>query len=100
MKRTYFGLFVILLLLEALGSCKKETTQAEDNISAFTIVNGLVGDSSLTPNFTGTRPINVPYNQLKNILYGTFTFYSSYSGPQKLGLYQVNSYPDTTIRSK
>lgn len=97
MLRIYLNLSVLLLFVLAISACKKETEAIRPGTSALTIVNGVVSDSALSANFNGTE-LGVPYyRMLLSISYGWAQFYSSYTGQQKLALYQI---PDTTPTSK
>jgi len=96
MKKVHIILFPAAFFL-LLGSCKKESTAKVSGTSSLTIVNGLVGNSFLYTNFNGDKSNGEYYSQMNSVDYGYANFYNSYSGQQKLGLYQL---PDTNANSQ
>lgn len=84
------------LLMLILASCAKQTT-APGNAS-LTLINGVVGNSSLVTNFKGGNPFE--YYHANRIYYKAYSDYNNrytqFSGTQQLALYQ---YPDTTEKS-
>lgn len=96
MRKIYFNLLLIVIFSLAMGSCKKELTSKGSGTSSLTIVNGVVG-SDLYTNFNGDKSNGVYFYGIHSVHYGTADFFNSYSGQQKLGLYQL---PDTNANSK
>lgn len=97
MRKIYFNLSVLLLVVWTISACKKEKDTPGPGTSRLTIVNGVVGNMGLLPNFNGTN-LGVPYYRLLIVIdYGISQVFTSYSGQQKLALYQL---PDTTPTSK
>jgi hypothetical protein len=97
MRKIYLNFFSIVMFSLALASCKKELTFKVSGTSSLTIVNGVVGNDYLYTDFNGDKSNGVYISQINAIPYGYTNFYNSYSGQQKLGLYQI---PDTNANSK
>lgn len=89
MRRIYFNLFPIALLLLAIGSCKKDVLKAGEGTATLTIFNGVWGNDRLLTNFNGTGFTGIKFHrQLNSVYYGNGLFRTSYSGEQELGLYR------------
>jgi len=97
MRKTYFNLLFIVIFSLGLASCKKELTFKVSGTSSLTLINGVVGNDYLYTDFNGDKSNGVYISQLGAISYGSAIFFNSYSGQQKLGLYQN---PDTNANSK
>ena len=97
MRKVYFNLFSIIIFLLGVSSCKKELTSKVSGTSALTLVNGVVGNTFFYTNFNGDNANKLYYSDASTLRYGNFAFFNSYSGQQKLGLYQL---PDTNANSK
>lgn len=90
------------LLLAGAVSCSKQSVPPTP--SSLTIINAVVGSAPLVTNFSGTDPITwylgadqIAYNTFSTDAYGNNNQMASYSGMQRLALYQ---YPDTLQKSK
>ncbi|MFX1708940.1 hypothetical protein PV783_33550 [Chitinophaga sp. CC14] len=84
------------LLMLILSACAKQTTAPGS--ASLTMINAVVGNSSLVTNFNGSNPFD--YYLANRIYYKAFNennnCYTQFSGSQPLALYQ---YPDTTEKS-
>lgn len=91
-----FRIIAGCVLLMLCASCKKVTFPP--GVAALTVVNGVVGTNSLSPNFKGTEPI--VYRSAFRPDYGEFTNaknnFSLPSGVTPLALF---NYPDTLPKS-
>jgi len=97
MRKIHLMLFSTAIFSLLIVSCKKELTSKVSGTSSLTIVNGVVGNSYLYTNFNGDKSNGEYYSGIVAVDYGQSNFYNSYSGQQKLGLYQL---PDTDANSK
>ncbi|MDO6430071.1 hypothetical protein Q4E93_05715 [Flavitalea sp. BT771] len=95
-------LFLYALLSLSVASCSKQPMPASP--SSLTIINAVVGSAPLVTDFSGTGAITwfsgadkIAYNSFSTADYGDNNQLSSYSGIQKLALYQ---YPDTLQQAK
>ena len=79
-------------------SCKKNNVDLPSGGSSLTIVNALVGSSSLVTNFNYNVPLKY-YRTAQQISYGAGFEFGNYSGDISLALSQINDTTNTVFKN-
>jgi hypothetical protein len=97
MKNKFLYFIAGSLMISSFISCKKNNVDLPSGGSSLTIVNALVGSSSLVPNFNDNAPL-LYYSTAQQISYASAYEFGNYSGNIQLALSDITDTTHTVFK--